>query len=66
VPIDPGPRNRPEDADEEVLNTCRELSLLSSQDVTLVTGDTGMRLRAQALRLRYRREQVGSLTPRRR
>lgn len=52
VPIDPGPRNRPEDADEEVLNTCRELSLLSSHEVTLVTGDTGMRLRAQALGLK--------------
>jgi hypothetical protein len=48
VPVDSGPRNRPEDADEEILETCRELRQFGSQPVTLVTGDTGMRLRAQA------------------
>ena len=48
VPVDSGPRDRPADADEEILDTCRELGQFAGQPVTLVTGDTGMRLRAQA------------------
>ena len=48
VPVDPGPRRRPVDADQEILDTCRELRQLTSGEVTLVTGDTTMRLRAQA------------------
>ena len=48
VPVLTGPRERPDDADEEILNTCLELGQFSGQPVTLVTGDTGMRLRAQA------------------
>lgn len=48
VPVDPGPRRRPDDADEEVLRTCHELHRLTGRDVTLVTADTAMRLRAQA------------------
>jgi hypothetical protein len=45
------PRVKPTDADEEILFTCRELSQLSGQEggVTLITGDIGMRIRAQAL-----------------
>jgi predicted ribonuclease YlaK len=48
VPVETGPRYRPEDADEEILETCRELEQFTGQHVTLVTGDTAMRLRAQA------------------
>lgn len=48
VPVDSGPRRRPADADEEVLETCHELCQLTGRDVTLVTGDTAMRLRAEA------------------
>jgi len=48
VSVDPGPRWRPADADEEILNTCHELRQLSGQPVVLVTGDTGMTLRAEA------------------
>lgn len=48
VLVDPGPRYRPMDADEEIIDICRELRQLSGQTVTLVTGDTAMRLRADA------------------
>jgi rRNA-processing protein FCF1 len=48
VPFEPGPRPRPTDADEEVLDTCRELRQLTGREVTLITGDTSMRLRGQA------------------
>jgi hypothetical protein len=48
VLIDPGPRRRPPDADREILDDCHELHQLSGQPLTLVTGDTGMLLRAQA------------------
>jgi rRNA-processing protein FCF1 len=48
VPVDPGPRRRPADADAEILDTCHEVRQLTGQAVTLVTGDTAMRLRAQA------------------
>ena len=44
------PRIKPEDADEEILFTCRELAQLSGQlRVTLITNDTAMRIRAEAL-----------------
>lgn len=46
--IEPGPRRRPADADTEILETARDLRRLSGQAVTIVTGDTGMRLRAEA------------------
>ena len=46
--IEPGPRERPADADTEILETARDLRRLSGQGVTVVTGDTGMRLRAEA------------------
>jgi hypothetical protein len=44
-------RVKPADADEEILFICRELWQLSGQaeGVTLVTGDTAIRMRAQAL-----------------
>jgi hypothetical protein len=45
------PRFKPEDADEEILFTCRELWQLSAQPggVTLITSDIAMRIRAEAL-----------------
>jgi len=46
VPIDSGPRPRPADADEEVLETCEELHQLTGRTITLVTADTARRLRA--------------------
>ena len=51
VLIEPGARVKSVDADEEILDTCRELSQLSGQQggVTLVTGDTAMRMRAEAI-----------------
>jgi predicted ribonuclease YlaK len=48
VPVDTGPRERPEDADEEILLVARDLAQFSSRDVTVVTGDTAMTLRARA------------------
>jgi rRNA-processing protein FCF1 len=48
VPVDPGPRDRPLDADREVLDACHELRQFSGRTTTLITGDTGMRRRAQA------------------
>jgi hypothetical protein len=52
VPVDTGPRERPDDADDEVLTVCRDLQQFSRRTVTLVTGDTGMRLRGEAHGLR--------------
>ncbi|MGC9222253.1 MAG: PIN domain-containing protein [Solirubrobacteraceae bacterium] len=52
VLTEPGQRHRPTDADEEILNTAAELRDLSGGEATIVTGDTGARLRAQALSLR--------------
>lgn len=46
--IEPGPRRRPADADTEILETAHDLRRLSGQRVTIVTGDTAMRLRAEA------------------
>lgn len=37
----------PQDNDSDILNQCEFLSQLTSQPVTLVTGDSGMRIRAQ-------------------
>jgi PIN domain len=67
VPIDSGPRVRPVDADEEILATCREFRQLTGREVTLVTGDTSMRMRAQARAIavvkvpeRYERKRTSS------
>jgi rRNA-processing protein FCF1 len=49
VLIEPSPRYRPTDADEEILDTCRELEQYGQHRVALVSADTAMRLRAQAL-----------------
>jgi PIN domain len=46
--IEPGPRMRPADADTEILETAHDLQRLSGTKVTMVTADTGMRLRAEA------------------
>lgn len=46
--IEPGPRKRPADADTEILETAHDLGRLSGSKVTIVTGDTAMRLRAEA------------------
>jgi hypothetical protein len=48
VLVETGSRSRPGDADEEVLTTCLDLAQFSGKLVTLVTGDYGMTLRAQA------------------
>ncbi len=48
VMIDPGPRHRPADADEEILLSCRELKQFGASPVSLLTADTAMSLRAQA------------------
>jgi rRNA-processing protein FCF1 len=45
VPVDDGPRRRTLDADQEILETCRELQS-GGQGVILVTDDTGLTLRA--------------------
>jgi len=50
VPVDEGDRARPLDADQEVLDTCEQLRNVG-QRVILVTGDTGLSLRAIAARL---------------
>jgi rRNA-processing protein FCF1 len=46
--IEPGPRSRPADADTEILETAHDLGRLSGSKVAIVTGDTAMRLRAEA------------------
>jgi predicted ribonuclease YlaK len=51
VTVDPGPRLRPEDADEEVLAACAELRQFSATEITLISADTAMRLRAGALQI---------------
>jgi hypothetical protein len=51
VPVDDGPRLRTFDADQEILDSCEQLRNVG-EPVVLVTGDTGMSLRASALRLR--------------
>lgn len=51
MPVDDGPRRRTVDADQEILDTCRELGL-GGQPVVLVTDDTGMTLRAGAAGVR--------------
>lgn len=50
VPVDDGPRQRTLDADQEILDACRELQSVGEGVtlVTLVTDDTGMSLRAMA------------------
>lgn len=45
VPVGDGPRRRTVDADQEILDTCRELKS-GGGPVVLVTDDTGMTLRA--------------------
>jgi hypothetical protein len=55
VPLDTGPRERPADADTEILNTCKEIQGLTGRPVALVTADTAMRIRAEAYGLRVER-----------
>jgi rRNA-processing protein FCF1 len=50
--VDDGRRLRTQDADDEILETCRELGLFTGKAVSLVTADTAMRLRAQSRGLR--------------
>ncbi|MGH2888899.1 MAG: PIN domain-containing protein [Solirubrobacteraceae bacterium] len=47
VPVDDGPRQRTVDADQEILDTCRELKS-GGGPVVLVTDDTGVNLRASS------------------
>lgn len=42
------PRHRPEDANEEILDAAHEVAQLSGGSVLLLTGDTGMRIRARS------------------
>jgi hypothetical protein len=51
LPIDGGPRRRPADADEEILDTCEEWQQFTSQPVHLLTADIGMKRRALARKL---------------
>jgi rRNA-processing protein FCF1 len=46
--IEPGPRVRPADADTEILDTAHDLRRLSGDEATIVTGDTALRMRAEA------------------
>jgi predicted ribonuclease YlaK len=48
--VEDAPRERPADADEEILGVCGELEALAGAS-RLVTGDVAMRLRAQGLGL---------------
>lgn len=50
VPVEEGRRVRASDADEEILESCEQLRNVG-RPVILVTGDTGMSLRAKARRL---------------
>ena len=52
VLVSPAPRARPADGDEEVLQTCQELEQFGGRPVTLISADTAIRLRAQALGIR--------------
>jgi predicted ribonuclease YlaK len=47
-----GPRERPLDGDEEVLQACLEFEQFGSDSVVLVSEDAAIRLRAQALGIR--------------
>ena len=47
VPLDDGPRHRPKDADQEVLDLCRDL-IAVGKPLVLVTADIGLSLRAKA------------------
>lgn len=48
VYVERGPRVRPADADTEILEMACDLERLSGTKATVVTGDTAMRLRAEA------------------
>jgi predicted ribonuclease YlaK len=49
VMVEPSPRVRPTDADEEILSTCSELQQYVGPSVKLVTADMAMCVRAQGL-----------------
>jgi hypothetical protein len=48
VLVDQGHRYRPADADEEILDVCRELAQFGSAGVSVASGDTAMLIRAEA------------------
>lgn len=48
VMVDPGPRQRPADADEEILANCRELIQFGTVRLSLLSADTAMAIRAEA------------------
>jgi predicted ribonuclease YlaK len=48
VLIEPAPGYRPTDADEEILEVCRELQQYEGRRVILVTADTALGLRGEA------------------
>jgi hypothetical protein len=47
-----GPRDRPADGDEEVLQVCQEFEQFGGGSVVLISDDAAIRLRAQALGIR--------------
>ena len=51
VPVDDGPRSRPLDADQEILDLCLQYQSIG-HDIVLVTGDTGLSFRAGHDKLR--------------
>ncbi|WP_249021624.1 PIN domain-containing protein [Conexibacter sp. S30A1] len=51
VLVDAGPRFRSGDADDEILSVTQELPLIYGAQTCLITGDTGMKLRAHARRI---------------
>jgi hypothetical protein len=70
VHIEPGIRDRPGDADQEILNTCLDLAQYGGGPLRLITADTSMRLRAGALGIdvgalpdQYRRPAPSSAQP---
>lgn len=54
VPINPGPRRRTIDADQEVIDTCEDIRRVGGS-VVLVTADYGMCIRASALGIDVKR-----------
>lgn len=51
VLVEPGPRARPADADQEILSVCLELQQYGGGTPRLITADTAMRLRGSALNI---------------
>ncbi len=55
VPVASRPRSRPIDPDREILESCLEVQQFSGREAILITGDTAMRIRAEALGISVKR-----------